>query len=94
MPESFDIACARQLLEANGYVVLREKSYRAAQRRLAIAQSEVEWEKQEAEHARQWARDCLAAERRLAERCTFLYGAARAAGCTDEELRGQAADHA
>lgn len=37
-----------------------------------------------------WARDCLAEQRRLADRCTFLYGAARAAGCTESELRGHA----
>ena len=30
--------------------------------------------------------DCIAEERRLRERCTFLYGAARAAGCSVEDL--------
>lgn len=88
MPESFDIASARQVLEANGYVVLREKSYRQAQERQRVAQVRRECEEEAAEHARQWARDCLKAERRLAERCTFLYGAARAAGCTEADLRG------
>lgn len=88
MPESFDIANARQLLEANGYVVLREKSYRAAQERQRVAQVRQQCAEEDAEHARAWARDCLKEERRLRDRCTFLYGAARAAGCTENDLRG------
>lgn len=90
MAESSDIASARQVLEANGYVVLREKSYRQAQERQRVAQVRQQCAEEDAKHARAWARDCLKEERRLAERCTFLYGAARAAGCTESELRGHA----
>jgi hypothetical protein len=82
------IATARNLLESNGYVVLRERSHRLAQERQRVAEALRESEERAAEHARAWARDCLAEQRRLAERCTFLYGAARAAGCTDADLRG------
>lgn len=84
------IANARRILESNGYVVLREKSYRAAQERQRVARVRQQCAEEDAERAREWARDCLAKERRLAERCTFLYGAARAAGCTESELRGHA----
>lgn len=83
-----DIEDAKKLLEDDGYVVLRRRSHEATLRRLAIAQSECQWEKREAEHAREWARDCLAQERRLGDRCTFLYGMARSMGATDEQLRG------
>lgn len=88
--EQTAIADARKLLESCGYVVLREKSYRAAQERQRVAETRRKCEEEAAEHARAWARDCLAEQRRLAERCTFLYGAARAAGCTESELRGHA----
>ncbi|AGS82437.1 hypothetical protein SEA_YEET_137 [Mycobacterium phage Yeet] len=82
------IRYARELLEDNGYVVLRAKSYRQAQERQRVAEVYRRCEEEAAEHARAWARDCLAEQRRLADRCTFLYGAAIAAGATPEELRG------
>lgn len=79
---------AKAFLKEAGYVVLKEKSYRQAQERQRVAECYKESEIRAAESARAWARDCLAEERRLRDRCTFLYGAARAAGCTVEELRG------
>jgi hypothetical protein len=79
---------AKALLEAAGYVVLREKSYRQAQTRQAIHQREAEWAERQAESARRWARECLAKERHLAERCTYLYGLAAALGATETQLRG------
>lgn len=82
------VADARMLLESYDYVVLRAKSYRQAQERQRVAEALRRSEEQAAEHARAWATECLARERQLAERCTFLYGAARAAGCTDADLRG------
>lgn len=85
---SFDEQSAIALLESHGFVVLREKSYRAAQERQRRAECYRDSEIRAAESARAWALDCLKEERRLAERCTFLYGAAMAAGCTAEQLRG------
>ncbi len=79
---------AKRLLEAQGFVVLRAKSYRQAEERRRIAENRVYWEEAAAEHARTWARDCLAEERHLADRCTHLYGLAARHGATDEELRG------
>lgn len=78
---------ARALLEANGYVVLREKSYRQAQERQRVANVFREHAEEDAEHARAWARDCLTEERRLRDRLTFVYGVARAHGATVEDLR-------
>lgn len=79
---------AKKLLEASGYVVLRAKSYRQAEERRRIAQMSVYWAERDSEHARTWARDCLAEERRLADRCTYLYGLAARHGASDEELLG------
>lgn len=79
---------AKKLLQANDFVVLRARSHRQAQERQRVAEARVKFEEMEAEHARQWALECLARERHLADRCTFLYGAARAHGATIEELGG------
>lgn len=78
---------ARRLLEASGFVVLREKSYRQAQERQRVAEALRASAEQEAGHARQWARDCLTEERRLRDRITHVYGIAQAHGATVEELR-------
>lgn len=83
-----DIAAAKALLEAEGYVVLKAKSYRQAQQRHAIHEREVYWAERAANHAREWARDCLGQERRSAERCTYLYVLAASHGATEAELRG------
>lgn len=79
---------AKSLLKAEGYVVLKEKSYRQAQERQRVAEALRAAEERATEHAREWARDCLAEERRLADRLTFLYGKAIEHGATMEELAG------
>jgi hypothetical protein len=77
---------ALALAKANGYVVLKETSYRRAQERQRIAQVIAEDERRRRESAEEWARGCLYDERRIAERLTFVYGVARAHGATVEEL--------
>lgn len=79
---------AKKLLVDNGYVVLKQKSYRQAQERQRVAEALRECAEEGAAHARAWAKDCLVEERRLRDRCTFLYGAALARGATPTELRG------
>lgn len=79
---------AIQIVSAAGYVVVREKSYKQAQVRQRIAEVRREAEEQAAEHARGWARDCLAEERRLRDRLTYVYGVAQAHGATQDQLRG------
>lgn len=72
----------------HGWVTLRERSYRQAQERHRVAEARRKVEEEAAEHARQWARECLAGERRLSERCTYLYGLAARLGATAEQLAG------
>ena len=88
MPTAREVEIARAIMERAGYVVLKAKSYRQAQERQRIAECYRDREIEAADSARAWARDCLNEERRLRDRCTFLYGAARAHGATVEELRG------
>lgn len=87
-----EIAAAKELLAAAGYVVLREKSYRQAQERQRIAESRRESAEDRVKSVETWARGCHAEERRLARRLTFVYGIAQAHGATAEELRGDTVD--
>ena len=84
-----DIDDAKKLLADNGYVVLKEKSYRQAQERQRVADAlrvaAEEWRMS----TQRWAEVTLHNEiRELMARCTFLYGEARAHGATVEELAG------
>jgi hypothetical protein len=89
MTTTATIEAAKATLVAAGFVVLREKSYRQAQTRQAIAQREVLAAERAADHAQTWGRDCLARERRLSERCTYLYGLAASLGATEAQLAGR-----
>jgi hypothetical protein len=77
---------AKALLESQGYVVLRAKSYQQARTRHAITVAEVLAADRQAESARQWAIRHIDEERRLAARCEFLYGEATRLGATAEQL--------
>lgn len=77
------------VVEAAGFVVLRQKSYRAAQERQRRAEVYRECAEESKERAYAWARDCLAEERRLRERLTFVYGVAQKFGATAADLRGE-----
>jgi hypothetical protein len=80
---------AKTLLTQHGYVVLKAKSYRAAQQRQHIAEAIAKYADDQQESTRRWAQTTLHNEiRELMARCTFLYGTARAHGATVEELRG------
>lgn len=57
-------------------------------RRCSVAENELEWAKRDMAHSRQWAENCHGYERRLSDRCTYLYGLAARHGATDAELRG------
>lgn len=83
-----DIDEALKIVKDAGYVVLKAKSYRQAQERQRVAEVRAQCAAEEAEGNRAWARDCLAEQRRLADRLTFVYGVARAHGASVEELRG------
>ncbi len=88
MPETDrNIAVAREYLEASGYVVLREKSYRRAQERQRMAEVlRNDAQERAASQDKWWREEILPELFSYRDRVTFLYGAARAAGCTAEEL--------
>jgi hypothetical protein len=78
---------AKQFLKQRGYVVLKEKSYRQAQERQRIADVMCEDAKERAASQDRWWREEILPELfEYRDRVTFLYGQARAAGCTVEEL--------
>jgi hypothetical protein len=86
MAEPLDLADALQIVQAAGYVTLREKSYRQAQERQRVAEALRRYADEDAERARDWAREHCAEERRLRDRLTYVYGVAMARGATREEL--------
>ena len=61
------------------YVRLRE--------RCRVAEAQRDSAEAYAERTREWAREGFAESRRLAERCSFLYGEAMKRGATHEDLR-------
>lgn len=73
-------------LTKRGYVVIREKSYKAAQRRQGIAESRRYWAEKQKESAEQWAHDCLKEERRLRDRLNEIIHLATQHGMTTEDL--------
>ena len=75
-------------LEAEGYVVVKAKSYRAAQERQRIAEARMRDALDRVESIDAWAQSVCVEERRVRERLTFVYGVARAHGATVEELSG------
>lgn len=75
-------------LEAEGFTVLRTKSYRAAQERQRVAVALLRSEQDHNEHTRQWALKAFDEQRRYADRCTYLYGLAASLGATETQLRG------
>lgn len=90
------LARARQEVEAAGYVVLKRKSHEHTLRELDRARNAIEWEKRDAEGARQWAREILDEERRLNDRLNAVCMAAAALGVsiTDINKALAAADEA
>ena len=79
---------AKRLLEANGYVILKAKSYQRAQERQRLAQALWESAQRDRAHTREWAFSIFDEQRRLADRLTFVYGVARSHGASVEELNG------
>jgi len=79
---------ALELVKASGYTVVTNRSYAAAQARLAAARCYLESEQRATRSAEAWAGKALDEQRRLADRLTFVYGVARSHGATVEELRG------
>lgn len=55
-------------------------------RRATLAEQQLEFAEEMAASTRRWATAAFDEQRRLADRLTFVYGEARAAGCTVEQL--------
>lgn len=84
-----EVAIAKRILKDEGYVVLKAKSHHLAQMRLQIAQRLADDAREQAASQDLWWREHILPELfSYRDRVTFLYGAARAAGCTVDELRG------
>lgn len=75
-------------MEPRPDVVLKDASYRKLHERVRVAEVMAKCAKEDAESARSWAREAFAIERRLADRCTYLYGLAASLGATAEQLSG------
>ena len=90
--DSVEVITAKHLLERNGYTVIKTKSWQNTLREFAIARSELEWERKEADRTRRWAQQELCGRiNQLSNRVTHLYGLARARGATAAELQGRIA---
>lgn len=74
----------------DGDVILRARSYFAGQERHRIADALLKSEIEHAEHVRGWALEAFNEQRRLGDRCTYLYGLAASLGATPEQLAGTA----
>lgn len=78
---------ARDLLECNGYVVLKAKSYHQAQERQRVAEALRQYAEELRAGTQRWVEtEWVPRERHLSDRLTFVYGVARAHGITVAEL--------
>lgn len=82
------LVAALDLVRSHGYVAIKERSYQAAQTRLAVLRSQLEWEQQRVVGFEAYARGLGEETSRLRDRVEFVYGVARAHGATVEDLAG------
>ena len=69
-----------------GSVTITRATYRRLLEERRIAEVRLHSELEHAEHVRKWAHEAFEEQRRLAERCTFLYGEAMKRGATRQDL--------
>lgn len=79
---------SRDQLAAEGWTLLRTKSYQAAQRKLDLAKSRLAWVEEQLLYLHGILEKEWAEERRLRDRLEFVYGKAIEHGASVEELRG------
>lgn len=77
---------AKALLTAEGYVVLKAKSYYQAQERQRTERVLREAAEREIASTTAWAHGVCDSERHLRDRCTYLYGLAASLGASDNQL--------
>ena len=84
-----EVQQAKELLRANGFIVLTAKSYYAAQERQRCAEVTAQSAIADRDGQRQWMeRDIFPRLDHLSDRLTFVYGIARARGASVVELGG------
>lgn len=69
-------------------VIVTARTYRKLQERVRVAEQLLASEVDHAANTREWALAAFAEQRRLSDRLVLVYGEARAAGCTAEQLAG------
>src|SRR5690349_7167039 len=80
------VATAKMVLQGEDYVVLRSKSYEHTLRELDRARNRLAFEQESAEHARRWAKQAFAEERRLADRLDRVIAAAASLGVSIQAI--------
>lgn len=75
MATDLDPALRRELA-AEGWTVVRTKSYHLLQERARSAERRLEWEKEHNESTRQWAHEAFNEQRRLRDRLDVVFAAA------------------
>ena len=83
-----ELEAALTLVRAAGYVLLKTSSYRRAQERHRIALVRLEDAAEQRASTERWAHQAFTEQRRVGDRLTSVYGAARAHGATVAELDG------
>jgi len=78
---------ARRLLVAEGYVVLKAKSYQRAQERRRVAEALLRAAERRTAEVEAWARRSLDEERRIRDRMTEIVAFAMEHGATYDDLR-------
>lgn len=82
-------ARAKEMLERNGYTVIKTKTYLREKEMRRRAESRLEWEKERNEGTYHWANRAFDEQRRLSDRITYVYGVAKEYGAPDEKLADQ-----
>lgn len=84
---------AKLILEANGYVVLKQKSYENAQRRQWVDRALRASAEEDRDRQREWMeRDVFPWKRHLMNRVTHLGNLAVRLGATTEDMKGPPCD--
>lgn len=75
-------------LTLEGWTIIRTRSHQRTLEELRAARAGWQNEIVRRKDTEGWAHDSLDEERRLRDRCTYLYGLAARLGATDEQLQG------
>lgn len=77
---------AIDLLTANGYTVVRRRTYERLREAISLAKDQRAWDEQTNEHVRAWALDAFREQRRLADRLDRVVAAAAALGVSIQDI--------